>query len=327
VGLTAASELKLLAGTANLPLANEIAAQLGAKLTTVEVKKFSDGEYNVLIGESVRGKDVFVIQPTSAPVNDNFMELALLIDAARRASAHRVIAVIPYYGYARQDRLIGRSPISAALVASIIENAGADAVVCVDLHSSGIEGFFRVPIDDLSAIWMFAEHFKKKLGKELKNAVIVSPDVGGVKRARNLARLLDVPLTVLDKRRPEPNASEIIHVIGEVSGKTCIIADDMVDTASTLLPAVKSLHAKGAKQVFACASHAVFSGKAFENIAASGVKELIVTNSILLRPGAPKNVTQVSLAPLLSEAIIRIHENRSVSELFFKRNSQGQKTL
>ncbi len=319
--------LKVFSGSANPALAKEIASQLGTRVADAEVKKFSDGESSVLLNESVRGKDVFIVQPTCSPVNENVMELVLMIDAARRASARRVCAVVPYYGYGRQDRLLGRSPISAALVADLIEAAGAHSLVSVDFHSQSLEGFFKIPCDNLSAIQLFADYFTKKGMTGGKGLSVVSPDVGGVKRARGLARLLEAPLVVVDKQRPKPNASEVMNVIGEVRGRSCLMVDDMVDTGGTLAVAAKALLDKGAKEVYACATHGVLSGGAHEILGKSAIKQVIVTNSIPLRQGAPSKIVQLSLAPLLSEAIDRIHTNRSISELFMQKKAQKQRTL
>ncbi len=319
--------LKVFSGSANPVLAKEVAAHLRTRVADAEVKKFNDGETNVLLNESVRGKDVFIVQPTCSPVNDNVMELVLLIDAARRASAKRVCAVVPYYGYSRQDRLLGRSPISAALVADLIEASGANAFLSVDLHSPSTEGFFKIPVDNLSAIQLFADYFTKRGLTGARGLSVVSPDVGGVKRARNLARLLEAPLVVVDKQRHKPNASEVMNVIGEVRGRTCLLVDDMVDTGGTLAVAAKALLEKGAKEVYACATHGVLSGNAHEIIGKAAIKQVILTNSIPLRPGAPPKIAQLSLAPLLSEAIDRINTNRSISELFLQKKAQKQKTL
>lgn len=308
-------KLKIFTGNAHPKLAAEIAEYLGVNISAASVKKFSDGEINVFIGESVRGVDVFVIQPTCTPVNDNLMELLILIDALRRASARRITAVLPYYGYARQDRKAkARDPITAKLVANLITSAGARRVLAVDLHAGQIQGFFDIPLDHLQAVPIIAEYF---LNKQLENAVVVSPDLGGVTRARTLAGRLHVPLAIIDKRRPQPNQAEIMNIIGDVKGKKVIMIDDIIDTAGTITLGASALMDNGAEEVYVCCTHPVLSGVAIERLEKSPVKEVIVTNTIPL--SEEKNIGKIkalSIAPLLGEAIIRIHEDLSVSKLF-----------
>ncbi|MGI5922302.1 MAG: ribose-phosphate diphosphokinase [Syntrophomonadaceae bacterium] len=308
--------MKLFTGNANPCLAKEIADYLGIPVGTAKVSHFCDGEISVAIDESVRGVDVFVVQPTCSPVNDNLMELLIMIDAFRRASASRINAVIPYYGYARQDRKSrARDPITAKLVSNLIVEAGAERVVAVDLHANQIQGFYDIPVDHLPGVPTIAEYFKSKgLGA---NAVVLSPDVGGVTRARDLAAKLGAPLAIVDKRRPAPNVSEVMNVIGEVEGKSVIIIDDIIDTAGTICTASKVMLEKGARDVYACCTHPVFSGPAIERLASSPIKEVVVTNTIPLTPEKSlPNLTVLSVAPLIGEAILRIHEDLSVSKLF-----------
>jgi len=308
--------MKLFTGNANPCLAEEIADYLGISVGNATVSHFSDGEINVAIDESVRGVDVFVVQPTCSPGNENLMELLVMIDAFRRASASRINAVIPYYGYARQDRKSrARDPITAKLIANLIVEAGAQRVVAVDLHATQIQGFFDIPVDHLPGVPTIAEYFKGKgLGQ---NAVVLSPDVGGVTRARDLAAKLAAPLAIVDKRRPAPNVSEVMNVIGDVEGKSVIIVDDIIDTAGTICSAAKAMMEKGARDVYACCTHPVFSGPALERLDAAPFKEIIVTNTIPIKKEnlLPK-VKVLSVAPLVGEAILRIHEDLSVSKLF-----------
>lgn len=308
-------KLKIFAGNANPALADEIAEYLGVSVGTAKVKRFSDGEIHVDIDESVRGADVFVIQPTCEPVNENIMELLILVDALRRASARRITAVLPYYGYARQDRKVrARAPISAKLVANILTAAGARRVVTMDLHAGQIQGFFDIPVDHLPGVPILAEYI---LNKGLQDIVVVSPDLGGVTRARDLAERIGASLAIIDKRRPEPNVSEVMNVIGDIEGKTVVMTDDIIDTAGTIVNGVDALLERGAKEVYACATHPVLSGPAIERIQNSRLKELIVTNTIPLSPEKKIDKIQVlSVAPLMGEAIIRIHEDLSVSKLF-----------
>lgn len=310
-------KLKLFTANANPALAQEIAEYLGVNLGAVRVKRFADGEIAMAMDETVRGADVFIIQPTCAPVNDNLMELLIMIDAVRRASARRVAAVIPYYGYARQERKSRpRDPISAKLVANLVTAAGADRVVTMDLHAGAIQGFFDIPVDHLAGVPILAEFYRNK---GLENVVVVSPDLGGVTRARVLADRLGCEIAIIDKRRPEPNVAEIMNIIGNVAGKTVIMADDIIDTAGTITMGAKALMDFGAKEVFACCTHAVLSPPALERLNASVISEVLVTNTIPVRPevqAACPKITVLSVAPLLGEAIVRIHENLSISRLF-----------
>lgn len=308
--------MKLFTGNANYELAGEIAKYLGIPIGDARVSRFSDGEISCAIHESVRGVDVFVVQPTCSPVNENLMELLIMIDAFRRASATRINAVIPYYGYARQDRKSrARDPITAKLVSNLIVQAGAQRVVAVDLHATQIQGFYDIPVDHLPGVPTLGEYFKNKgLGDD---AVILSPDVGGVTRARDLATKLGSPLAIVDKRRPAPNVSEIMNVIGEVTGKSVIIVDDIIDTAGTICSAAQVMMEKGAKEVYACCTHAVFSGPAMERLSKAPIKEIVITNTIPIKEESRlPNMTVLSIAPLVGEAILRIHEDLEVSKLF-----------
>ncbi|MGE5417555.1 MAG: ribose-phosphate diphosphokinase [Acidobacteriota bacterium] len=308
--------LKLFTGNANNELAQEIADYLGVHIGESKVRRFSDGEISVAIDESVRGVDVYVVQPTCPPVNDYFMELLIMIDAFKRASAARINAVIPYYGYARQDRKTrARDPITAKLIANIIASAGADRVVTVDLHAGQIQGFFDIPVDHLPGVPTLAEYFKRKdLGKDI---VVLSPDLGGVTRARDLANRLEASIAIIDKSRPEPNKAEIMNVIGDVSGKSVIIVDDIIDTAGTITLAANVMMERGAKQVFACATHPVLSGPAVDRLKGAPLQEIVLTNTIPIeQERILPNMTVLSVAPLIGEAILRIHEDLSVSKLF-----------
>jgi ribose-phosphate pyrophosphokinase len=308
-------ELKIFCGNANRELAEEIVDYLGVPLGEAKVKRFQDGEITIGIDESVRGADVFVVQPTCNPTNDNIMELLIMIDALKRASARRITPVIPYYGYARQERKSkARDPITAKLMANLITTAGADRVVTMDLHAPAIQGFFDIPVDHLPGVPILAEYFRDK---GLENVVVVSPDHGGVQRARNLAERIGAPLAIIDKRRPEANVSEIMNVIGNIQGKHVIMIDDIIDTAGTITQGAQALMDRGAIDVFACCTHPVLSGPALERLEKSVIKEVIVTNTIPLNPERkiPK-ITSLSVAPLLGAAIVRIHEDLSVSKLF-----------
>ena len=307
----------LFSGNANPDLARDIAAYLETPLGKIKVQRFSDGETFVEINENVRGVDAFVIQPTSSPVNDHVMELLIIADTLRRASAGTVTAVIPYYGYARQDRKVApRTPISAKLVADLIESSGVDRVVSIDLHAGQIQGFFNIPFDHLYGMPVMLEDYLKKNFDS--SAVVVSPDAGGVERARAYSKRLNSSLAIIDKRRERANVSEVMHLIGDVKGKQCIIVDDMIDTAGTLAGAAKALMEHGATRVVACATHGVLSGPAIQRIMESPLDEVIVSDTIPLSPLAkacPK-IKQVSMARLLGEAIKRIHSSDSVSSLF-----------
>ena len=308
--------IKLFGGGSNRALANEISAALDVPLAELTIFRYSDGEIGVRIDESVRGEDVFVIQPTCPPVNENLMELLVIVDALRRASADRITAVIPYFGYARQDRKIRpREPISAKLVANLLTAAGCQRILSVDLHAGQIWGFFDIPLDHLPSRMILGDYIAHK---ELENLVIVSPDVGGVPRARDFAKKLGAPIAIIDKRRDKPNqVKEIVHVIGKVHRKTAIIVDDIVDTAGTLTLGAQALLKRGVTAVYACATHALLSGAAVQRIASSPIQELIVTNTIPLPPEKQSDkITVLSVAPLLAEAIRRVNEDRSVSQLF-----------
>jgi ribose-phosphate pyrophosphokinase len=308
--------LKLFSGNANPELAQEIATALGCPLAAATVKTFSDGEIHVQIQENVRGADVFVIQPTCSPVDHNLMELFLMIDALKRASAQRITPVLPYYGYARQDRKDRpRMPISAKVVASLLERAGANRILTLDLHAAQIQGFFDVPVDHLFATPVLIEPFYEWKGQDL---TVVSPDAGGVERARAFAKRLDAPLAIIDKRRTDVNVAEVMHIVGEVEGRHCLIVDDLIDTAGTLVKGAEALLAQGARSVRACATHAVLSGPAMERIMDSKIEEVVVSNSIPLPDCARGNgrITVMSVAPLLAQAIQSIHEDGSVSTLF-----------
>jgi ribose-phosphate pyrophosphokinase len=308
-------KIKVFAGNSNRPLALEICDTLGLTLGKSEVKSFSDGEVYVNIQESVRAVEVYVVQSTCIPCNNNLMELLIMLDAFKRASAVSVTAVLPYYGYARQDRKVApRTPISAKLVADLITVAGATRVVCVDLHAGQIQGFFNIPVDHLYATPVLLKYIKDNFNDDI---VIVSPDAGGVERARAFAKRLEASLAIIDKRRPAPNVSEVMNIIGDVQGKTAIILDDMIDTAGTLTQAAVAVQKHGAKQIFACATHAVLSGPAIERIDKSPIQQLVVTNTIPEREGARSaKIKRLSVGPLLGEAIKRIHCGESVSSLF-----------
>lgn len=309
------SKLKLFALNSNSKLAEEIANVIGVKLGKSSVSRFSDGEIQINIEESIRGCDVYVVQSTSAPVNEHIMELLIMIDALKRASARTINIVMPYYGYARQDRKArSREPITAKLVANLLETAGASRVITLDLHAPQIQGFFDIPIDHLMGVPILADYFE---GKQLSDIVIVSPDHGGVTRARKMADRLKAPIAIIDKRRPRPNVAEVMNIVGNIEGKTAILIDDIIDTAGTITLAANALVENGAKEVYACCTHPVLSGPAMERIQNSQIKELVVTNSITLNEEQKsEKVTELSVAPLIGEAIIRVHELKSVSTLF-----------
>jgi ribose-phosphate pyrophosphokinase len=309
------TELKILSGTANPALAQSIGRYLGIKLADVEIGRFSDNEVKVIINESVRGADCFVVQPTCSPANDNLMELLIMVDALMRASADRITAVIPYYGYARQDRKTrGREPVTAKLVANLLTTAKVSRILAVDLHAGQLQGFFDLPVDHLSSVPLIADYFK---GKGLTDIVAISPDHGGILRTRELAERLHVPIGIVDKRRPAPNASEVMNIVGEVDGKTVVMVDDLIDTAGTVTLAAKALIARGAKEVYAACTHAVLSGPAVRRLNDSPIKETIVTDTVPLGDKAEGGrFTVLSVAPLLGEAILRIHQDLSVSKLF-----------
>lgn len=306
-------DLKIFSGSSNKPLADEIASYLKISLGRAEVKNFSDGETWVEIGENVRDMDTFVIQPTSQPANEHLMELLIMTDALKRSSAGRITAVLPYYGYARQERKVQpRTPISAKLVADLISAAGVDRVLAFDLHAGQIQGFFNIPVDHLFAMPVMVEYIKNNIRDDL---IIVSPDAGGAERSRAYAKKIGVPMAMIDKRRPSPNVSEVMNIVGDVDGKTAVIVDDMIDTGGTLVKAAEALSKNGAKAVYACATHGVLSGSAVERIEGSVLKEVIITNSIAWK-GQSKKIKVLSVAPILAEAIKRIHQGDSVSSLF-----------
>ena len=310
------SNLKIISGNAHCKLSESIARYLKTNLTEGKVTKFSDGETWVDIKENVRGADVFVVQPTCRPANEYLMELLIIIDALRRSSADRITAVIPYYGYARQDRKVSpRTPITAKLVADLITAAGANRILAMDLHASQIQGFFNIPVDHLYAKPVLIDYLSNELND---NLVVVSPDVGGTERARSFAKLLQCPIALIDKRRPKPNVSEVMNLVGDVKGKRVVILDDIVDTAGTMIKASEALLAEGATEVHACCVHAVLSGTAVSSLMESNIKSVIVTDTIPLSEEAEKcdKIKVLSVAPLLGEAIARIHNSDSVSSLF-----------
>ena len=310
-------KLKIFTGNANPALAKEICDYLGLLLGEAFVGRFNNGEVQIMIDESVRGKDVFIIQPTSYPVNDNLMELMVMADALKRASACHITAVVPYYGYARQDRKTrGREPITAKLVANLMQTSGITRLVTIDLHAGQIQGFFDVPVDHLYGASILAKYINEK---NLEDVIVVSPDLGGVTRARDLADRIGAPIAIIEKKRPEPGVAKVMNLIGDVKGKNCIIVDDIVDTAGSLVEGAKALEEFGAKSVMAAVTHAVLTDPASERIANSNIKELIVTNTMPLPENCKlDNVTQLSVAPLLGEAIMRIFHEVSVSNLFDK---------
>jgi ribose-phosphate pyrophosphokinase len=318
-GIHDTSKVKIFTGRANPKLAQEIARYLGTELSKVEIKNFSDGETYVQIRENVRGCDAFIIQPTCNPVNDNIIELLMMIDALKRASAHTITAVIPYYGYARQDRKsAGREPISAKVMADLITTAGASRVVAMDLHTGQLQGFFNIPVDHLYATPVLLRYIQQK---NLGDIVVVSPDAGGVERARVFAKKLNAPIAIIDKRRSAHNVAEVFNIIGDVKNRTAIIVDDMIDTAGTVCSGAQLILDQGATAVYAMSAHPVFSGPAVERIAKSVFSEVIVTNSIPLSPAGQElerqgKIVQLSVSPVLGEAIGRIHDHQSVSEMF-----------
>ncbi|WP_399549193.1 ribose-phosphate diphosphokinase [uncultured Clostridium sp.] len=310
--------LKIFTGNANPKLAKDIADILGVPLGDAKVGTFSDGEICVDINETVRGLDVFIIQSTNEPVNDNLMELLIMIDAFRRASAGRITAVMPYYGYARQDRKAkARDPITAKLVADILTAAGADRVLTMDLHASQIQGYFNIPVDHLLGVPILGKYFAENGFDQRDDVVVVSPDLGSVTRARKFADRIHAPIAIIDKRRPKPNVSEVMHIIGDIKDKTCILIDDMIDTAGTITNGANALVKMGAKEVYACCAHSVLSGPAIERINESVIKELIMLNTIDLPASKKSSKFKVlSVAPVFAEAISRIYEEISVSKLF-----------
>ena len=313
------SNLRILSGNSNPKLAADIAKALGVTPLAAKVGHFNNGETQVMIEESIRGKDIFIIQPTCQPVNDSLMELLVMADACKRASAHNITAVVPYYAYARQDRKTrGREPISAKLVANLMTAAGINRVLTVDLHAGQIQGFFDIPLDHLAGGPAMAKYF---LGMDLSNTVVVSPDLGGVTRARKFADLLDTPIAIVEKRRPEPGMAEVMNVIGDINGKTCIMIDDIVDSAGSLCAGADALVKLGAKAVYACCSHGILSGNAVEKIEKSSLKKLVITDTIPLpEEKQHEKIAVVTLAPMLADFIGAIYNKVSVSKLFFNNN-------
>lgn len=316
--ITHGKNIKIFTGNAHPQLAKDIADILGIPVGSSKVGTFSDGEISVDINETVRGTDVFVVQSTNSPVNDNLMELLIMIDAFKRASAGRITAVIPYYGYARQDRKAkSRDPITAKLVADLITAAGADRVLTMDLHASQIQGYFNIPLDHLLGVPILSRYFLDKGFEENEDVVIVSPDLGSVTRARKFADRLHAPIAIIDKRRPKANVSEIMNIIGDVRGKTAILVDDMIDTAGTIANAANALRDLGAKEVYACCTHGVLSGPAIDRINSSAIKELVMLNTIKLPEGDNlEKFVSLSVAPIFAEAIKRIYDDVPLSKLF-----------
>ena len=313
--ITHGTEIKLFSGNSNRPLAEAIAKELGMQLSNIEVGRFSDGEINVHLGETVRGRDVFLIQSTCQPVNENLMELLVMIDAAKRASAGRITAVIPYFGYARQDRKARpRDPITAKLVADLIEKAGADRVLTMDLHALQIQGFFNMPVDHLVGGPLLFRYFQDKVDEDF---VVVSPDVGSVTRARNVASKLGCSMAIIDKRRPKANQLEVMNIIGDIKGKKCLMVDDMIDTAGTIVQGAEALYNNGAKEIYACCSHAVFSGPAIERIKNSHITKLVVLDTITL-PEEKKidKIEVLSCAKLFALAIENVYHDRKMSDIY-----------
>ncbi|GAB4466323.1 MAG: ribose-phosphate diphosphokinase [Armatimonadaceae bacterium] len=313
------SNLRIFSGNSHPVLAHKIAECLRVPVGAMTLTRFNDGEIRVQVEESARGMDVFIVQPTCSPVNDNLMELLILIDAFRRASAERITVVMPYYGYARQDKKIKpREPVTARLIADLITEAGATRAVCIDLHAGQIQGFFKIPVDHLYAGPLIADYLYQK-GMSNGDICVVSPDVGGVTRARAMAEFLQTSIAIIAKRRPEPGKVEITEIIGDVVGKTCIMVDDMIDTGGSIVHGAEALMKRGAKEIYACCTHPVLSTSAVDKIAHSPIKELVVTDTIPMRHALPVpnvEVTVLSVAPLLADAIRRIHSDDSVSELF-----------
>ena len=317
-------DIKLFSGRANPKLAEEIAEYLGTTVGPMVIKNFADGETYVQVQESIRGDDVFIIQPVCSPVNQNAMELLIMIDAFKRASAKTITAVIPYYGYARQDRkTTGREAITAKLMADLLTTAGANRVVALDLHSGQIQGFFNILVDNIFSTLPLVDYMKKK-NFNPDELCAVSPDAGGVRRARYFAKEMKCPIAIVDKRRDKHNEAIAEYLIGDVQDKICILFDDIIDTAGTICEAAKLLKKSGAKEVYVCAVHPVFSGPALKRLEEAPIEEVVVTNSIPLAEGAPKKITQLSVAPILGEAISRIHDNESISSIFgFEREYKG----
>ena len=304
---------KIFSGTANIEFSKKISQYLSLPLSEASIKRFSDGEISVQIGESVRGKDVFVVQPTCAPANDSLMELLVVTDALKRSSASSITAVVPYFGYARQDRKAApRVPITAKLVADMMQTAGVDRVVTIDLHAGQIQGFFDIPVDNLYGSIVFNDYLKNR---NFQNPIIASPDIGGVARARSVAKALGLDIVIVDKRREKANESEVMNVIGDVNGKDVILVDDMIDTGGTIVKAARAFKDRGATSVIACCTHAVLSGKAYENLKEDALDELVVTDTIPLKEPSDK-IKVLSVAPIFGEVIRRVYHNESVNSLF-----------
>jgi len=311
---TYSEQLKIFSGNSHPELAQDLCDYLGTELVNADVSRFKDGEIGVRTYETVRGADVFVVQPTSPPVNENLMELLIIIDALRRASARRITAVMPYYGYARQDRKANpRDPITSKLVANLLTKAGARRVLSIDFHAAQIQGFFDIPVDHLYASPIMVDYFKDF---DNSNLIAVAPDVGSVKRVRSFAESLDIPMAIIDKRRPKANVAEVMNVIGEVDGKNVILLDDIIDTAGTITAAADVLKEKGAKDIYACGTHALFSGPAVERLKNAPISKIVVTNTIPQKDHGLENLEVLSVAPLVGEAIDRIFKDLSVSVLF-----------
>lgn len=314
--ITHGTKIEVLSGNSNRPLAEAVAKELNIPLSTAEVGKFSDGEISITLPQTVRGKDIFIIQSTSYPVNDNLMELLIMIDACKRASAGRITAVMPYFGYARQDRKARpRDPITAKLVADILTSAGANRVMTMDLHAAQIQGFFEIPVDHLYGAPLLAKYYKNKMDG---NWVVVSPDMGSVGRARNFASRVDASIAIVDKRRPKANTVEIMNIIGDVKGKTCLMVDDMIDTAGTICQGAEALMKNGAKEVYACCTHGVFSGPAMDRITASPIKELLVLDTIDMPESVKSNpkIKIMSVAKLIAGAITTVFSDSSLSAIY-----------
>jgi ribose-phosphate pyrophosphokinase len=313
-------KIKIFSLNSNPILAQEIADYVGVELSACQVTRFADGEVQINIDETVRGHSVFIVQSTNKPVNENYMELFIMIDALKRASAKSINVVMPYYGYSRQDRKASaRQPISAKLMADLLQTAGANRVICMDLHADQIQGFFDIPIDNFRALPIFAEYF---VNKNLKDVVVISPDHGGTTRARRLADAIDAPIAIIDKRRPKPNVAQVMNLIGEVEGKNCVIIDDIVDTAGTLVAAVNVLKQKGAKSVYCCCTHPILSDPAIDRISGSALSEFVTTNTIALDDEMKEKgrIVQLSVAKTIGQGILNIVDDKAVSDLF---NYQG----
>lgn len=310
-------KIKIFSLNSNHELAENVAKNVGMELAQCSIKRFADGEISVSIDETVRGCSVFVVQSTNTPVNENYMELLVMIDALKRASAKEINVIMPYYGYSRQDRKVApRQPVSAKLMADLLQVAGANRMMCLDLHAAQIQGFFNIPIDNFLALPILAEYF---VNKNLDDVVVVSPDHGGTNRARKLAEILDTPIAIVDKRRPKPNCAEVMNLIGDVNGKNCIIIDDMVDTAGTIAIVVNKLKEQGAKNVYACCSHALLSGNACDKLMATELCELVTTDSVKLSEEKKAQypfLVQLSVAPLIANGILNIIDDKPVSDLF-----------